>query len=56
MIRRKQRIAMRDLSQLSAEDAETAAKHRVDGHVLRKQTLPPRQRELLILRKSARIG
>jgi 4-carboxymuconolactone decarboxylase len=74
MIKRKQRIAMRDFSQLSGEDAETAAKHRVNGrdlnlfkvlmnhpdlvrrwavfagHVLRKQTLPPRERELLILR------
>ena len=74
MPKRKQRIAMRDLKELSAEDAETAAKNRVDGrdlnifrvmmnhpdltrrwtvfagHVLRKQTLPPRERELLILR------
>ena len=74
MPKRKQRIPMRDLSELSAEDAETAAKNRVDGrdlnifrvmmnhpdltrrwtvfagHVLRKQTLPPRERELLILR------
>jgi alkylhydroperoxidase family enzyme len=74
MIKRKQRISMRDLSQLSEEDADTAAKHRVNGrdlnlfkvlmhhpalvrrwtvfagHVLRKQTLPPRERELLILR------
>jgi 4-carboxymuconolactone decarboxylase len=74
MIKRKQRIAMRDFSKLSGEDAETAAKHRVNGrdlnlfrvlmnhpdlvrrwavfagHVLRKQTLPPRERELLILR------
>src|SRR5580704_17967806 len=74
MIKRRQRIPMRDLSQLSAEDADTAAKHRVNGrdlnlfrvlmhhpnlvrrwtvfagHVLRKQTLPPRERELLILR------
>jgi len=72
--RRKQRIPMRDLKTLSAEDAETAAKNRVDGrdlnifrvmmnhpdltrrwtvfagHILRKQTLPPRDRELLILR------
>ena len=74
MIKRKQRIPMRDFSRLSAEDADTAAKHRVNGrdlnlfrvlmhhpdlvrrwtvfagHVLRKQTLPPRERELLILR------
>src|SRR5580692_4524423 len=74
MIKRKQRIPMRDFSQLSAEDADTAAKHRVNGrdlnlfrvlmhhpdlvrrwtvfagHVLRKQTLPARERELLILR------
>ena len=74
MIKRKPRIPMRDLSQLSVEDADTAAKHRVNGrdlnlfkvlmhhptlvrrwtvfagHVLRKQTLPPRERELLILR------
>jgi 4-carboxymuconolactone decarboxylase len=74
MIKRKQRIPMRDLSQLSGEDADTAAKQRVNGrdvnlfkvlmhhptlvrrwtvfagHVLRKQTLPPRERELLILR------
>src|ERR1700727_2489917 len=74
MIKRKQRLELRDLSQLSAEDADTATKHRVNGrdlnlfrvlmhhptlvrrwtvfagHVLRKQTLPPRERELLILR------
>jgi 4-carboxymuconolactone decarboxylase len=74
MIRRKPRIAMRDLSQLTGEDAETAAKQRVGGrdlnlfkvmmhhpeltrrwvvfagHILRKQTLPARERELLILR------
>jgi len=74
MIKRKQRIAMRDLSQLTGEDADTAAKNRLDGrdlnvfkvlmnhpalvrrwtvfagHVLRKQTLPVRERELLILR------
>jgi 4-carboxymuconolactone decarboxylase len=74
MIKRKQRVAMRDLSQLSGEDADTAAKNRLDGrdlnlfkvlmnhpalvrrwtvfagHVLRKQTLPFRERELLILR------
>ncbi len=65
---------MRDLAQLSGEDAEIATKNRVDGrdlnifrvmmnhpkltrrwtvfagHVLRKQTLPIRERELLILR------
>jgi 4-carboxymuconolactone decarboxylase len=74
MIKRKQRIPMLDLSTLSGEDADTAAKHRVNGrdlnlfkilmnhptlvrrwtvfagHVLRKQTLPARERELLILR------
>ena len=74
MIKRKQRLPMRDLSQLSGEDADTAAKQRVNGrdlnlfkvlmhhpalvrrwavfagHVLRKQTLPARERELLILR------
>jgi len=74
MIERKQRIPMRDLSQLTGEDAETATKNRVNGrdlnmfkvimhhpalvrrwtvfagHVLRKQTLPVRARELLILR------
>lgn len=74
MIKRKQRVSMRDLSQLSGEDADTAIKQRVNGrdlnlfrvlmhhptlvrrwtvfagHVLRKQTLPARERELLILR------
>src|SRR5271163_2434199 len=74
MIKRKQRIPLRDLSQLTGEDADTAAKQRMGGrdlnlfrvllhhpeltrrwvvfagHVLRKQTLPPRERELLILR------
>ncbi len=74
MIRRKQRIAMRDLAALSGEDADTAAKNRIGGrdlnifrvmmnhpkltrrwtvfagHVLQKQTLPVRERELLILR------
>jgi alkylhydroperoxidase family enzyme len=74
MIRRKQRIEMRDLATLSGEDAETAAKNRIGGrdlnifrvmmnhpkltrrwtvfagHVLQKQTLPVRERELLILR------
>ena len=74
MIKRKQRIAMRDLKDLTGEDADTAAKNRVGGrdlnlfrvmmnhpkltrrwtvfagHVLQKQTLPPRERELLILR------
>ncbi|MGO9932151.1 MAG: carboxymuconolactone decarboxylase family protein [Steroidobacteraceae bacterium] len=74
MIKRKQRIPIRDLSQLTGEDAETAAKQRIGGrdlnlfrvmmhhpqltrrwvvfagHVLRKQTLPVRERELLILR------
>jgi alkylhydroperoxidase family enzyme len=74
MIKRKQRIALRDLGSLSGEDAETAAKNRMGGrdlnifralmnhpkltrrwtvfagHVLHKQTLPVRERELLILR------
>lgn len=74
MLKRKQRIPMRDLKELSGEDAETAAKNRIGGrdlnifrvmmnhpkltrrwavfagHVLQKQTLPPRERELLILR------
>jgi alkylhydroperoxidase family enzyme len=74
MIKRKQRLSLRDLSQLSGEDADTAVKQRVNGrdlnlfrvlmhhpalvrrwtvfagHVLRKQTLPARERELLILR------
>jgi len=74
MIKREQRLALRDLSQLSGEDADTVVKHRVNGrdlnlfkvlmhhpalvrrwtvfagHVLRKQTLPARERELLILR------
>src|SRR5476651_2685540 len=74
MIERKQRLALRDLSLLSKEDAETADKHRINGrdlnlfkilmnhptlvrrwtvfagHILRKQTLPARERELLILR------
>jgi 4-carboxymuconolactone decarboxylase len=74
MIKRKQRIPLRDLSQLTGEDAETAAKQRFGGrdlnlfrvmmhhpeltrrwvvfagHVLRKQSLPARERELLILR------
>jgi 4-carboxymuconolactone decarboxylase len=34
MIKRKQRVPMRDLSQLSAEDADTAVKHRVNGRDL----------------------
>src|SRR5271169_687066 len=74
MIKRKQRIPLRDFSQLTGEDADTAAKQRMAGrdlnlfrvmmhhpeltrrwvvfagHVLRKQTLPARERELLILR------
>jgi alkylhydroperoxidase family enzyme len=74
MLERKQRIPMRDLAQLTGEDADTAAKNRVGGrdlnifrvlmnhpklarrwtvfagHVLQKQSLPPRERELLILR------
>ena len=71
---RKQRIPMRDLSQLSGEDADTAAKNRMGGrelnifrvmmnhpaltrrwtvfagHILHKQTVPVREREMLILR------
>jgi alkylhydroperoxidase family enzyme len=74
MINRKLRIPMRDFSKLTAEEADTAAKNRVNGrdlnifkvlmnhpalvrrwtvfagHVLHKQTLPARARELLILR------
>jgi 4-carboxymuconolactone decarboxylase len=74
MIKRKQRIAMLDLSQLTGEAADTASKQRIGGrdinlfkvmmhhpeltrrwavfagHVLRKQSLPARERELLILR------
>jgi 4-carboxymuconolactone decarboxylase len=74
MIKRKQRVSLRDLSQLSGEDADTVLKQRVNGrdlnlfkvlmhhpalvrrwtvfagHILRKQTLPARERELLILR------
>ena len=74
MIKRKQRIPLRDLTTLTGEEADTAAKNRIDGrdlnlsrvmmhhpkltrrwtpfagHVLQKQTVPPRERELLILR------
>ena len=74
MIKRKQRIPLRDLSTLSGEEADTAAKNRINGrdlnlfrvllqhpklarrwmvfagHVLQKQTVPLRERELLILR------
>lgn len=74
MIERKQRIAMRDLSTLTGEEADTAAKNRIGGrdlnlfrvmmnnpkltrrwtvfagHILQKQSVPPRERELLILR------
>jgi alkylhydroperoxidase family enzyme len=74
MIKRKQRIPMRDLTQLTGEDADTAAKNRIGGrdlnifrvmmnhpkltrrwtvfagHVLQKQSVPLRERELLILR------
>ena len=70
----KQRISMRDVSQMSGEDAETVVKNRVNGrdlnlfrvlmhhpklarrwsvfagHVMSKQTLAVRDRELLILR------
>ena len=74
MIQRKQRIPMRDLSTMAAEDRETVEKNAMNGrifnifkvlahhpklvkrwtpfagHVLGKQTLPFRDRELLILR------
>ncbi len=74
MIKRKQRIPFRDLSQLQGEEADTAAKNRFAGrdlnlfrvmmqhpklarrwtvfagHILHKQTLELRDRELLILR------
>ena len=74
MIERKQRIAFRNLGELTGEDAEIAARNRIGGrdlnlfrvmmhhpnlarrrtvfagHVLQKQTLPLRDRELLILR------
>ena len=74
MIQRKQRIAMRDLSTMAAEDRTTVEKNAMNGqvfnifkvlahhpslvkrwtpfagHVLAKQTLPFRDRELLILR------
>ena len=74
MKERKQRIPVRDLTQLAGEEADTAVKNRVGGrdlnlfrvlmhhpkltrrwavfagHVMSKQTLPIRDRELLILR------
>lgn len=74
MIQRKQRVPLRDLSTMSAEDRETVEKNAMNGqvfnifkvlahhpkllkrwtpfagHVLSKQTLPFRDRELLILR------
>ena len=74
MIQRKQRIPMRDLSTMAAEDREAIEKNKLNGqvfnvfkvlahhpklvkrwtpfagHVLGKQTLPFRDRELLILR------
>ncbi|HTR83674.1 MAG TPA: carboxymuconolactone decarboxylase family protein [Reyranella sp.] len=74
MIRRKQRIPMRDLSTMAAEDREAVEKNAMNGrvfnifkvlahhpklvkrwtpfagHILAKQTLPFRDRELLILR------
>ena len=74
MIKRKQRIPMRDLSTMAAEDRTTVEKNAMNGqvfnifkvlahhpalvkrwtpfagHVLSKQTLPFRDRELLILR------
>jgi alkylhydroperoxidase family enzyme len=74
MIKRKQRVPMRDLATLSDEDRETVNKNAMNGrifnifkvlahhpklvkrwtpfagHILSKQTLPFRDRELLILR------
>src|SRR4030081_2131852 len=74
VIKRKQRIAMRDLSTMAAEDRTTVEKNAMNGqvfnifkvlahhpalvkrwtpfagHILSKQTLPFRDRELLILR------
>ena len=74
MIKRKQRVPFADLSKLSAEDADTLEKNKLNGqvfnifkvlinhpklakrwtvfagHVLQKQTVPFRERELLILR------
>jgi 4-carboxymuconolactone decarboxylase len=74
MIKRKQRIPMRDLSTLTSEDREVVEKNAMNGrifnifkvlahhpklvkrwtpfagHVLAKQTLPFRDREMLILR------
>ena len=74
MIKRKQRLPLRDLATLSAEDRATVEKNAMNGelfnifkvlahhpalvkrwtpfagHILSKQTLPFRDRELLILR------
>ncbi|HYC64934.1 MAG TPA: carboxymuconolactone decarboxylase family protein [Reyranellaceae bacterium] len=74
MIKRKQRVPMRDLATLSDEDRETIGKNAMNGqifnifkvlahhpklvkrwtpfagHILSKQSLPFRDRELLILR------
>ena len=74
MIQRKQRIPLRDLSTMAAEDREAVEKNSMNGrifnifkvlahhpklvkrwtpfagHILSKQTLPFRDRELLILR------
>jgi alkylhydroperoxidase family enzyme len=74
MIKRKQRVPMRDLATMDAEDRETIGKNAMNGrifnifkvlahhpklvkrwtpfagHILSKQTLPFRDRELLILR------
>ena len=74
MIQRKQRIPMRDLSTMTAEDRESVEKNAMNGrifnifkvlahhrklvkrwtpfagHILQKQTLPFRDREMLILR------
>lgn len=74
MIRRQQRIPMRDMASMPAEDRETVEKNAMNGklfnifkvlanhpklvkrwtpfagHILSKQTLPFRDREILILR------
>jgi 4-carboxymuconolactone decarboxylase len=74
VIKRKQRVPFADLSKLSAEDADTLEKNKLNGqvfnifkvlinhpklakrwtvfagHILQKQTVPFRERELLILR------
>src|SRR5262249_17547641 len=74
VIERKQRVSLRDLGELNAEDRETVGKNAMNGqifnifkvlahhpklvkrwtpfagHILSKQSLPFRDRELLILR------